>query len=171
MENLYQEFLDDLKKNEPKYFTGDTPLKNLIIEDSLKLEPNIIKFIISNLKLKEQFITEIENTLIFDKVKFQEFINSTEFLPDSYTKFKQDIGLSVDGKMLKKNQDVVLVWPYKDCILEGGQTKEDTKRSEIFYNEILAPDQINRLKEPKAFTNLKYFARLFKSSTKLANNI
>lgn len=35
--------------------------------------------------------------------------------------------------------DVELVFPYKDCVLEGGQTKEEARRQEIFYNETLAP--------------------------------
>ena len=50
---------------------------------------------------------------------------------------------------------MVLAWPYKDCILEGGQTKEDQKREEIFWNETLAPDEIDRLLAPKVFTNFK----------------
>ena len=54
-----------------------------------------------------------------------------------------------------ENKEVVLVWPYKDCVLEGGMTKEDQKRDEIFYNETLAPDDINRLLDAKVFTNFK----------------
>ena len=54
-----------------------------------------------------------------------------------------------------KSREVVLAWPYKDCVLEGGQKKEDEKREEIFYNEILAPDEIDRLLEPKVLTNFK----------------
>jgi len=34
-------------------------------------------------------------------------------------------------------------------------TKEDQKRDEIFWNEILAPDEISRLFDPKVFTNAK----------------
>lgn len=37
-------------------------------------------------------------------------------------------------------------------MLEGGQTKEEAKRNEVFWNEILAPDEINRLTEPKVLT-------------------
>lgn len=50
-----------------------------------------------------------------------------------------------------------MVWPYKDCILEGGQTKEEEKRKEIFFNEILAQDEINRLLDPKVLTNWKRY--------------
>ena len=52
---------------------------------------------------------------------------------------------------------MVLAWPYKDCVLEGGQTKEDQKRDEIFWNETLAPDEIDRLLAPKVFTNFKKY--------------
>ena len=52
-----------------------------------------------------------------------------------------------------------MIWPYKDCVLEGGQTKEDQKRDEIFYNEILAPDQVNRLLAPKVLGNAKRYTK------------
>ena len=62
-----------------------------------------------------------------------------------------------EGDFLAESREVVLSWPYKDCVLEGGQTKEDAKRNEVFWNEILAPDEINRLTEPKVLTNFKKF--------------
>ncbi|MFK5283130.1 site-specific DNA-methyltransferase, partial [Lacticaseibacillus paracasei] len=46
---------------------------------------------------------------------------------------------------------------HKDCVLEGGQTKEDQKRNEIFWNETLAPDSVDRLLDQKALTNFKKF--------------
>jgi adenine-specific DNA-methyltransferase len=52
---------------------------------------------------------------------------------------------------------VSLVWPYKDCVLEGGQTKEEEKRKEIFFNEILAQDEIDRLFDPKALSSWKRY--------------
>jgi len=96
--------------------------------------------------------------LVFDKVRFQKFVMNKRFLPDSYTSFKNKIGLTTDeGDFLAESREVVLSWPYKDCVLEGGQTKEDAKRNEVFWNEILAPDEINRLTEPKVLTNFKRF--------------
>ena len=47
------------------------------------------------------------------------------------------IGLLTNGEYLKEKNDISLAWAYKDCVLEGGQKKEDQKRYEIFYNEIL----------------------------------
>jgi adenine-specific DNA-methyltransferase len=48
---------------------------------------------------------------------------------------------------------VVLNFPFKECVLEGGMTTEEKKRSEIFYNQTLAPEEITRLFEPKVLTN------------------
>jgi len=65
--------------------------------------------------------------------------------------------LNIDGKFLAERGEVSLVWPCKDCVLEGGQTKEEEKRKEIFFNEILAQDEINRLFDPKVLTNFKRY--------------
>ena len=123
----------------------------------MKSDKDLIKLLLGNKKIKEHFFEEVEKTLIFDKEKFMKFVDNKEFLPDSYTSFKNKIGLTSDRKYLAKNKEVVLSWPFKDCILEGGQEKENEKRKEIFHNEILAPDEIDRLLAPKVFTNFKKF--------------
>jgi adenine-specific DNA-methyltransferase len=79
-------------------------------------------------------------------------------LNNSYTAYKNKVGLNIDGKYLKQRNEVALVWPFKDCILEGGQSREEDKREEIFFNETLAQDEINQLLEPKVFTNAKRYS-------------
>ena len=64
---------------------------------------------------------------------------------------------TADRKYLAKSKEIVLSWPYKDCVLEGGMTKEDQKRNEIFFNEVLARDEIDRLEDPKAFISWKRY--------------
>jgi adenine-specific DNA-methyltransferase len=81
------------------------------------------------------------------------FVESKALLAESYTAFKNIIGLSDGGAYVRERGEVVLNWPYKDCMLEGGQTKEDARRNEVFWNEALAPDAIARLLEPKVLTN------------------
>lgn len=149
------EELKSLLKEDERLVSDDKLLKNKIVELALKLDNDLIKLLLINKKIKEHFFKKVENTLIFDKEKFIKFVDNKEFLPDSYTAFKNKIGLTADKKYLSKNKEVVLSWPYKDCILEGGQEKEDEKRKEIFHNEILAPDEIDRLLDPKVFTNFK----------------
>ena len=151
---LLGELKSVLKKDE-RLVSDDKLLKNRIVELALKLDKDLIRLLLSNKRIKEHFFTEVNKILIFDKEKFMKFIDNKEFLPDSYTAFKNKIGLTADKRYIAQNKEVVLSWPYKDCILEGGQEKEDEKRKEIFHNEILAPDEIDRLLDPKVFTNFK----------------
>lgn len=131
-------------------------LKNKIVEHALKLDEDLIKLLLKNERIKKHFFKDVDRVLIFDKDKFMKFIDNKEFLSNSYTALKNKIGLAnEEGKYLAKSKEVVLVWPYKDCVLEGGQEKTDEKREEIFHNVILAPDEIDRLLKPKVFTNFK----------------
>lgn len=151
----------DLLKNEDNLVVDNQLNKNKIIEAALKVEPFLISLLIKSDTFKKHFFKEVENVLVFDKIKFQRFVNNKSFLPDSYTAFKNKIGLAVNDdttdNFIKTKNDVVLVWPHKDCVLEGGQTKEDQKRNEIFWNETLAPDSVDRLLDAKAFTNFKKY--------------
>lgn len=131
--------------------------KNKIVELALNLDPELLKLLLADEHLKKHFFKDIDGVLIFDKVAFQRFVNNKSFLPDSYTEFKNKIGLSDNSHYLAESNDIVLAWPYKDCVLEGGQTKEDQKRNEIFWNETLAPEQVDTLLTPKALTNFKKF--------------
>lgn len=158
MQNLMENLVKALKQDE-RVLTKDGLLKNKLTELALKLDQELLSRLLSDKKLKDVFFTETEikkeKMLVFDKDKFISFINNKEFLPDSFTAFKNRIGLMSNGEYIKEKGDVVLAWAYKDCILEGGQDKEDQKRDEIFYNEVLAPDEIDRLFEEKVFTNFK----------------
>jgi len=155
---LFQE-LENLLRPHSQFCTEDgVLLKNSIVEAALQLRPDLLKLILNHDKLKANFFTDVDGMLVFDKVRFQKFVMNKRFLPDSYTSFKNKIGLTTDeGEFLAESREVVLSWPYKDCVLEGGQTKEDAKRNEVFWNEILAPDEINRLTEPKVLTNFKKY--------------
>jgi len=157
MQNL-QKTLIQILREDSTYFSEEKLLKNKLTEDALKLEPKLIKYVLSDNRLKKHFFLDIDSVLVFDKDKFIQFVNDKQFLPDSYTSFKNTIGLvDENGDYFREKKDVVLAWPYKDCVLEGGQDSEDQKRDEIFHNEILAPDEIDRLFDPKVLTNFKRY--------------
>ena len=105
--------------------------------------------------IKSTFFDEIEGHWVFNHNTFIDYINTKNFFVNSYTKYHNKIGLNIDDKFLRERGEVSLVWPFKDCVLEGGQTKEDEKPTEIFFNEILAQDEINRMFDPKVLTNWK----------------
>lgn len=131
-------------------------LKNKIVESALKADGEMLALLAADEKLKSVFFKDIgSGMLVFDKDKLIKFVSSKEFLPDSYTAFKNKIGLFSDGEYLKADKSVVLAWPYKDCVLEGGQSREDAKTNEIFWNETLAPDETELLLKPKTLTGFK----------------
>lgn len=150
----------------PRYASNESEgvdpklLRNKVAEDALKMDPELIKILLNNPPLKDKFFKEVNGILVFDKVEFNYVINNKQFLPDSYTRFKQKIGLiDSKGEFITEKNDVVLSFPYKDCVLEGGQTKEDQDKDEIFYNVTLAPDEVDCLLAPKVFTNAKRYTK------------
>lgn len=156
--HLYHELEQLLRMNSRYCMDDGTLLKNRIVEDALSLNPLLVKLLLGNDKIKAVFFQDVEGVIVFDKVKFQRFVSDTQFLGGSYTMFKNKIGLTDEnGRFISESREVVLSWPYKDCVLEGGQTKEEAKRNEIFWNETLAPDEVNRLTEPKVFSHFKRY--------------
>lgn len=155
MQNLLNQLMNLLIKDERLISQDGKLLKNRAVELGLKLDSGLLQLLKSDGRIREHFFVEVDDVLVFDKDKFVRFVNNKEFLPDSYTAYKNKIGLSDDGgeTYLSHRRGVTLVWPYKDCVLEGGQTKEDLKRDEIFWNTTLAPDDIDRLLDPKVITN------------------
>ncbi len=146
--------LTNLIEASTNYLVEGMVNKNLLAADARKYDSNLLNILLKEADIKKHFFTDTEAGLVFRKDIFLQFISNKEFLPDSYTKYKIKIGLgSEDGSLLSENGDVVLNWPFKDTILEGGQEKEDQKRSELFFNEILSPDQITRLLDNKVFTS------------------
>ncbi|HEL0522315.1 TPA: site-specific DNA-methyltransferase [Streptococcus equi subsp. zooepidemicus] len=132
--------------------------KNKLAELARQYNPELLNLLMSNEKISQHFFATLETgVLVFKKDVFLQFLNNKEFLPDSFTAYKTKIGLATGDKYLSENQEVVLNFPYKDCVLEGGQTKDNAKRQEVFFNETLAPTEINRLLDDKVLTNFKRY--------------
>ena len=159
-ENL-NNILEEILKKDKKYVAEDGKiLKAKIYEDSMKMDSNLIRLLANNERIKKSFFTNIDGILVFDKQKFAWFIDSKDFLPDSYTSFKNKIGLIDRSRnYISSNNDVVLTFPFKDCFLEGGQDKDEQKRKEIMYNELIASEDIKRMLSPKVFTNAKRYTK------------
>jgi adenine-specific DNA-methyltransferase len=152
---LYTTLEQQLKK-EPNFVTDNGELKKwVVLNKAQNFDEELIGLLLDNADLKEKFFVNVKGTLVFNQNLFMQFLEQKNYLNDSYTQYKNKVGLTIDGKYLKQRNEVSLVWPFKDCILEGGQSREEDKREEIFFNEILAQDEITQLLEPKVLTNAK----------------
>ena len=152
MQNLLDD-LNEVLQADQAFISDGSILKNAVVEAAFNMDPRLLQLLLKSDAIKASFFAEVAGILVFDKVRFQRFVSNKAFLPDSYTAFKNRIGLTDQlGHYLSQSRDVVLDWPYKDCVLEGGMTKEELGRNEVFWNTTLAPDDITRLFEPKVLT-------------------
>jgi adenine-specific DNA-methyltransferase len=150
--------LEKQLQKEPNFVTDNNELKKWVIIDRARnYDEELLDLLLSEKELKAHFFVEVKGTFVFKQEQFIQFLEQKNYLNNSYTQFKNKVGLTIDGKFLKQRNEVALVWPFKDCILEGGQSREEDKREEIFFNEVLAQDEITQLLEPKVLTNAKRY--------------
>ncbi|MDP8051339.1 site-specific DNA-methyltransferase [Pasteurella atlantica] len=158
-----------------------------MIDYAEKYDQKLLSSLLNNPKLKQQFFINVDETLVFKLNNFRFFLEENK-INNSYTQFKNRIGLTSGQKFFKNCNDVVLDFPYKDCVLAGGQSSEEgtdvifeydekvtktdekkgykansfnqksQKRQEIFFNNVLAADEIDRLFDNNALINWKKFS-------------
>lgn len=155
--NIFDTVANVLMKDKRYVAEDGNLLKAKVYSDVMTMDSDLLSLLISYDEIKDSFFKEIDGTLVFDKQQFAWIIDSKEFLPDSYTAYTNKIGLTNNGEFISGKSDVVLDFPYKDAVLEGGQEKDDQKREEIFYHEIIAQDEISNMLAPKVFTNAKRY--------------
>ena len=167
-----------LKKDDRLWNEDKTELNQTLLLDLVEnIDETVIGLLLQEENLREKFFVKVKDVFVFKTNDFRFFMEENK-IDNSYTAYKNRIGLTDGKKFLKDTNDVVLDFPYKDCVLEGGQSTEegtDTyfeysektknyekkqgKRKEIFFNSVLAHDEIDRLFDAKAFTNWKRFTK------------
>jgi adenine-specific DNA-methyltransferase len=139
-----KDFLDDSGKL----------IKGKVETAALKMEPKLLSLLLAVPDLKRAFFVDSNGTPVFDKVQFSWVLNDSEFLPDSFTSYKNQIGLiDPDRQFISSSNDVVLSFPYKDCQIEFDSTSDTDDRDEVFVNEVLGKKEIDSLLEKKVFSN------------------
>lgn len=173
-QNLKNKIASIFKEDEKVFIDGEISWTHLI-DFARKLDEEIINKLLQDNETKNHFFKNISGNYNFLFDKFERFINS-ELLDNSYTSFKNRIGLTADNRYIKDSKDIVLNFPFKDCYLAGGQTKDEgeeeyfykdkseiksqkRKRKEIFFNEYIAYDEIDSLLSKKAFCNFKKYTK------------
>src|SRR4051812_11801921 len=106
MQNTLKILTELLKKDERLAADGNLA-KNKIIELALQLDIKLLKLLKSSPKIKKIFFQEVDDILVFDKIKFQSFIANKQFLPNSFTTYKNKIGLLSDRQYLADSREVV----------------------------------------------------------------
>jgi adenine-specific DNA-methyltransferase len=186
--NKLKNILEKVLKSEAKFCDPETGELNYIkVKDSAdKIDQKLISLIVDNDELKNKFFCKIKDVYVFNTRDFKFFLDESK-VDNSYTAYKNRIGLADGAGFLENRSEVVLDFPFKDCVLEGGQSSEEgidtyfeydqaitktqqkqglkaktynrktAKRKEVFFNQVLAYDEIDRLFDHKALTNWKRF--------------
>ncbi|WP_038024180.1 site-specific DNA-methyltransferase, partial [Tetragenococcus muriaticus] len=141
----------------PEYWEQDALLKNKLIDDIRSYKTTVIKALLANELIKDTYSLELDGITIFKVEDFVSMLRYKNYWEDSYTKYSNEIGLTNDGKYLNYTTDVVLDFPHKDGVLEGGMTKEDVGKREIYYHNVLAKKEIDTLLAPKVLSNMKKY--------------
>ncbi len=151
---------------------------NVIKDFADRGDIKLLEPLLKNPQAKKAFFTPVLDSFVFNTRDFKDFLEYSSAC-NSYSKYLgQKIGLYMGDSSLLDRSEVVLNFPFKDCVLEGGQRKEDgldtyfeydekkgeytqkqSKRREVFYNEVLAQDEIDSLFSPKAFCNAKRYEK------------
>lgn len=189
--NKLKQTLEKILKQEEAFLDAETGELNYIkIKDSAdKIDEKLIALLADNKELKDKFFSKIKDVYVFNINDFKFFLDENK-IDNSYTKYANKIGLSDGSELIRNRSEVVLDFPFRDCVLEGGQSTEEgidtyfeyeevktktvngkkitepagykkkqAKRKEVFFNQILAHDEIDRLFEKKALVNWKRFTK------------
>jgi len=201
--NLKQLIERILKKDERLWDENKTDLNETLLIDLVEnIDEQVIELLLQEKLLREKFFVKIKDVYVFKTNDFRFFIEENK-INNSYTQYKNRIGLTDSKRFLKDTDDIVLDFPYKDCVLKGGQSTEEgndtyfeyqgeklkdkldengnkikdgrknvkevdipahyeskqAKRKEIFFNRVLAHDEIDRLLDEKALINWKRFTK------------
>ena len=169
--------IEELLKSIPELVTEEMELRyNKIKEMAENGDAILLIPLMQNAEIKNAFFTPILDSFVFKTKEFKEFLDYSSS-NNSYSQYLgKKIGLYCGDSALTDRNEVVLNFPFKDCVLEGGQKKEDgldtyfeydektgeyvkkqSKRREVFFNETLAKDEIDNLFSPKAFCNVKKY--------------
>ncbi|WP_240377295.1 site-specific DNA-methyltransferase [Bacillus piscicola] len=139
----------------PEYWDGDTLLKNKLIEEIRSYNETVIEALLSNELVKNTYSIKLTSGLLFKSEVFISMLRYKNYWDNSYTKYTNEVGLTSEGKYLKYNTDVVLDFPHKDAVLEGGMTKEDVGKREVYYHNVIAKEEIDTLFSSKILRNVK----------------
>ena len=95
--------LEKLLKQDSRFVDqeGDL-LKSNVIDATYKADKKLVELLLSKSEFKKKFFNKVRDALVFNINDFIAYIQDKNFLADSYTKYRNKIGLNIDGKFLNE---------------------------------------------------------------------
>ncbi|MCE2115051.1 DNA methyltransferase [Streptococcus thermophilus] len=142
-----------------KYFVGEELNRSKLADDLRNYDEALLSKLFEVDFIMQHFVKEVAGQKLFQIEQLEEAVLYNDYWDTSYTKYENRVGLASKGKFLQDSQDVVLDFPFKDCVLTASMTKEDNEDGydDAFLNEVIEKDEIDRLFDKKIFVNSKRF--------------
>ena len=119
MTEKFKSVLENILKKDKRLVDDNGELNaNLIHEYASSLDEGLIDLLLNEKATRDKFFIKVKDVYVFKQNDFKFFLDENK-IDNSYTQYANRIGLSAGGKFLKDIYDVVLDFPYKDCVLEG----------------------------------------------------
>ncbi len=100
--------LINLLKTDARFVDDEGELLIAAAQDrAWKIDRDLVKLLLSDKDIKAKFFEEIEGHWIFNFNTFIAYISQKNFLDNSYTRFKNRIGLTIGEKYLRERGDVL----------------------------------------------------------------
>ena len=142
-----------------KYFVGEELNRSKLTDDLRNYDEALLSKLFEVDFIMQHFVKEVAGQKLFQIEQLEEAVLYNDYWDTSYTKYENRVGLASKGKFLQDSQDVVLDFPFKDCVLTASMTKENNEEGydDAFLNEVIEKDEIDRLFDKKVFVNVKRF--------------
>ena len=84
MHHLLQQLITLLQQEASFVARDGKLLKNRVAKAALELQPQLLALLLSDTVIKQYFFQQVADVQVFDKIKFQQYINSKVFLADNH---------------------------------------------------------------------------------------
>lgn len=104
--------LINLLKTDPRFVDDDGEFFLAAAQvPAWKIDRYLVKRLLSDVKIKAKFFEEIEGHWISNVNTFMNYVTHKNLLDNSYTSFRNRIGLTISCKLQCERREVALVWP------------------------------------------------------------
>lgn len=134
--NKLKQILEKTLKTEPLFVDSESGELNYtkVKDFADSIDEKLIVLLADNKELKDKFFIKIKDVYVFNIQDFKFFLDESK-VDNSYTQYANKIGLADNGGLLENRSEVVINFPFKDCVLEGGQSTEEGNDNFFEYSD------------------------------------
>jgi adenine-specific DNA-methyltransferase len=128
-----------------------------VLASAQNYDATLLALLLSDALLRGEFFVEVAGSLIFKLEHFVQFLQQLS-AQDAMSRQHLQATAGLKSQPRPRSNGIVLTWPYKGYLLEGGQSRLAPKKPDIFLHPQQSAAQIEQLLSPKLLCNAKQFS-------------